>query len=45
MVVVAAGIVLIPKAPLGLITTSVQALAGLLLPSVGRLPLVAVQLT
>ncbi|MGH9096041.1 MAG: divalent metal cation transporter, partial [Acidimicrobiales bacterium] len=33
MVVVAAGIVLIPKAPLGLITTSVQALAGLLLPS------------
>jgi NRAMP (natural resistance-associated macrophage protein)-like metal ion transporter len=33
MVVVAAGIVLIPRAPLGLITTSVQALAGLLLPS------------
>ena len=33
MVVVAAGIVLIPSAPLGLITTSVQALAGLLLPS------------
>ena len=33
MVVVAAAIVLIPKAPLGLITTSVQALAGLLLPS------------
>ena len=33
MVVVAAGVVLIPKAPLGLITTSVQALAGLLLPS------------
>jgi NRAMP (natural resistance-associated macrophage protein)-like metal ion transporter len=33
MVVVAAGIVLIPGAPLGLITTSVQALAGLLLPS------------
>jgi hypothetical protein len=33
MVVAAAGIVLIPKAPLGLITTSVQALAGLLLPS------------
>jgi hypothetical protein len=32
-VVVAAGIVLIPKAPLGLITTSVQALAGVLLPS------------
>ncbi|MHB8505983.1 MAG: NRAMP family divalent metal transporter, partial [Acidimicrobiales bacterium] len=33
MVVVAASIVLIPGAPLGLITTSVQALAGLLLPS------------
>jgi NRAMP (natural resistance-associated macrophage protein)-like metal ion transporter len=33
MVGVAAGIVLIPRAPLGLITTSVQALAGLLLPS------------
>jgi Mn2+/Fe2+ NRAMP family transporter len=33
MVVAAAGIVLIPHAPLGLITTSVQALAGLLLPS------------
>ncbi len=33
MVVVAAGIVLVPGAPLGLITTSVQALAGLLLPS------------
>jgi NRAMP (natural resistance-associated macrophage protein)-like metal ion transporter len=33
MVVAAAGIVLIPRAPLGLITTSVQALAGLLLPS------------
>jgi Mn2+/Fe2+ NRAMP family transporter len=33
MVVVAAAIVLIPHAPLGLITTSVQALAGLLLPS------------
>jgi NRAMP (natural resistance-associated macrophage protein)-like metal ion transporter len=33
MVVVAASIVLIPHAPLGLITTSVQALAGLLLPS------------
>lgn len=31
--VVAAGIVLIPGAPLGLITTSVQAPAGLLLPS------------
>jgi NRAMP (natural resistance-associated macrophage protein)-like metal ion transporter len=33
MVAVAAGIVLIPGAPLGLITTTVQALAGLLLPS------------
>jgi len=33
MVVGAAGIVLIPHAPLGLITTSVQALAGVLLPS------------
>ena len=33
MVAVAAGIVLIPHAPLGLITTSVQALAGVLLPS------------
>jgi Mn2+/Fe2+ NRAMP family transporter len=33
MVAIAAGIVLIPGAPLGLITTSVQALAGLLLPS------------
>jgi Mn2+/Fe2+ NRAMP family transporter len=33
MVAAAAGIVLIPKAPLGLITTSVQALAGVLLPS------------
>jgi Mn2+/Fe2+ NRAMP family transporter len=33
MVMVAAGIVLIPQAPLGLITTSVQALAGVLLPS------------
>jgi len=33
MVVLAAGIVLIPGAPLGLITTAVQALAGLLLPS------------
>jgi Mn2+/Fe2+ NRAMP family transporter len=33
MVSVAAAIVLIPGAPLGLITTSVQALAGLLLPS------------
>ncbi len=33
MVAGAAGIVLIPGAPLGLITTSVQALAGVLLPS------------
>jgi len=33
MVAVAAGVVLIPSAPLGLITVSVQALAGLLLPS------------
>ena len=33
LVVAAAGIVLIPHAPLGLITTSVQALAGVLLPS------------
>jgi Mn2+/Fe2+ NRAMP family transporter len=33
MVVVAAGIVLIPGAPLGIITTGVQALAGVLLPS------------
>jgi len=33
LVVVAAGVVLIPRAPLGLITTSVQALAGVLLPS------------
>jgi Mn2+/Fe2+ NRAMP family transporter len=33
MVAVAAGIVLIPRAPLGLITTAVQALAGILLPS------------
>ncbi|MCL2780579.1 MAG: divalent metal cation transporter [Actinomycetia bacterium] len=33
LVAAAAGIVLIPGAPLGLITTSVQALAGLLLPS------------
>ena len=33
MVVAAAGITLIPGAPLGLITTAVQALAGLLLPS------------
>ena len=30
---VAAAIVLIPRAPLGLITTAVQALAGILLPS------------
>lgn len=33
LVVAAAAIVLIPKAPLGLITTAVQALAGVLLPS------------
>ena len=33
LVAVAAGIVLIPAAPLGLITTAVQALAGILLPS------------
>jgi Mn2+/Fe2+ NRAMP family transporter len=33
MVAIAAGVVLIPGAPLGLITTAVQALAGLLLPS------------
>jgi Mn2+/Fe2+ NRAMP family transporter len=33
MIVFAAGIVLIPGAPLGLFTTSVQALAGILLPS------------
>jgi len=33
MVVVAAAIVLIPHAPLGLITTAVQALAGIMLPS------------
>ena len=33
MVVLAAAIVLIPQAPLGLITTAVQALAGLMLPS------------
>ncbi len=33
LVLVAAGIVLIPSAPLGLITTAVQALAGVLLPS------------
>jgi hypothetical protein len=33
VVVAAAAIVLIPGAPLGLITTSVQALAGVLLPS------------
>jgi hypothetical protein len=32
-VAVAAAIVLVPRAPLGLITTAVQALAGILLPS------------
>jgi Mn2+/Fe2+ NRAMP family transporter len=33
IVVLAAGIVLIPRAPLGVVTEAVQALAGLLLPS------------
>ncbi len=33
MVLVAAAIVLVPNAPLGVITTAVQALAGVLLPS------------
>ncbi len=33
MIALAAGIVLIPGAPLGLLTTAVQALAGVLLPS------------
>jgi NRAMP (natural resistance-associated macrophage protein)-like metal ion transporter len=33
MIALAAGIVLIPNAPLGLMTTAVQALAGILLPS------------
>jgi Mn2+/Fe2+ NRAMP family transporter len=33
LVLIAAGIVLIPSAPLGLITVAVQALAGVLLPS------------
>jgi Mn2+/Fe2+ NRAMP family transporter len=33
LIVLAAAIVLIPQAPLGLITTAVQALAGVLLPS------------
>jgi Mn2+/Fe2+ NRAMP family transporter len=33
LVVVAVGIVLIPNAPLGLVTEAVQALAGLLLPT------------
>jgi Mn2+/Fe2+ NRAMP family transporter len=33
MVVLAAGLVLIPGAPLGIITTAVQVLAGILLPS------------
>jgi len=33
MVMLAAAIVLIPQAPLGLITTAVQALAGIMLPS------------
>lgn len=35
LVAVAAAIVLIPSAPLGLITTAVQALAGIMLPSSG----------
>jgi len=34
LTLLAAGIVLIPRAPLGLVTVSVQALAGVLLPSV-----------
>jgi len=33
LIILAAGIVLIPAAPLGLVTTAVQALAGVLLPS------------
>ena len=33
LVVIAAGIVLVPGAPLGVVTEAVQALAGLLLPS------------
>src|SRR6266849_6560695 len=33
MVILAAGLVLIPRAPLGIITTAVQVLAGILLPS------------
>ncbi len=33
MVLLAAGLILIPGAPLGVITTAVQALAGVLLPS------------
>ena len=33
LVLVAAGVVLVPGAPLGLLTTAVQALAGVLLPS------------
>ena len=43
MVLVAAGIVLIPRAPLGLITTGVQALAGVLLPSATVFLLLLVQ--
>jgi Mn2+/Fe2+ NRAMP family transporter len=35
LVVLAAGLVLLPNAPLGLITTAVQALAGVLLPGAG----------
>jgi hypothetical protein len=34
LVAIAAGIVLIPGAPLGVVTEAVEALAGLLLPSV-----------
>ena len=43
LVGLAAGIVLIPHAPLGLITTAVQALAGVLLPVGHRLSVAAVQ--
>ena len=35
LVILAAGLVLVPNAPLGLITTAVQALAGVLLPGAG----------
>ena len=43
LVAVAAAVVLIPGAPLGLLTTAVQALAGVLLPSASRVPAAAVQ--